>query len=509
MIVISKDVEARILRLFHVEKWRIGTIAHQLGIHHSVVERVLEQDGVPEPQRKQRPSMVDPYLPFIKETLDQFPRLCASRLFQMVKERGYPGGEDHFRAVIATMRPRKPAEAYLRLKALPGEEAQVDWGHFGKVQVGKAVRQLMAFVMVLSYSRRIFLRFFLDQKVPNLLRGHQEAFEEFGGCPRRLLYDNPKTIVLERQGDAIRFHPRLLEFAGHYRIEPRPVGIARGNEKGRVERAIRFIRDSFFAARSWSSLDDLNRQADDWCRGPSMDRRWPDDRSLSVREAFDMEKGHLTDLPDNPFPVEERVAVTVRKTPYVRFDKNDYSVPHTLVGQTLTVLADHKVVRILGQEEEVARHPRSFSKSEVIENAKHITTLIDHKRRGRKRRGMDRLSRVAPKSVLFLVLVGQRGGNLGSVTANLLRYVREFGADSVDRALETAIDRGTPHLNSVRYLLETWRRDTGQPAKKPIVLPDDPRIRDLTVRPHPLDAYDFRLEDSNDSKDDDETDSDD
>ena len=331
----------------------------------------------------------------------------------------------------------------------------------------------------------------------------------FGGCPRRLLYDNPKTIVLERQGDAIRFHPTLLEFAGHYRFEPRPVGIARGNEKGRVERAIRFNRDSFFEARTWSSLPDLNRQADAWCGGHALDRAWPDDRTRTVRDAFDEEKPLLGALPDNPFPVDERVPVTVGKTPYVRFDRNDYSVPHTLVRQTLTVLADLETVRILGSGGEVARHPRSFSKGEVIEDATHISTLIEHKRRGRERKGMDRLGQAAPRSVDFLVLVGQRGGNLGSVTSHLLRYVTEFGAASVNRALSTAIERGTPHLNAVRYLLETWRQEAGQPAKKPIQLPNNPRIRDLTVRTHSLDSYDFPQEDSDDANHDEETDSDD
>ena len=89
----------------------------------------------------------------------------------------------------------------------------------------------MAFVIVLSFSRRIFLRFFLDAKMANFLRGHEAAFQAWGGLARTLLYDNLKSAVLERQGDAIRFHPTLLEFAAHYRFEPRPVAVARGNEK--------------------------------------------------------------------------------------------------------------------------------------------------------------------------------------------------------------------------------------------------------------------------------------
>ena len=162
----------------------------------------------------------------------------------MVRERGYRGSPDHFRHLIACHRPRPQAEAYLRLRCLPGEQAQVDWGHFGHLEIGRARRPLMAFVMVLSYSRQIFLRFFLDARMENFLRGHVAAFTAWNGVPRVLLYDNLKSAVLERRGDAIRFHPTLLGFAGHYRYEPRPVAVARGNEKGRVERAIRYVRDA-------------------------------------------------------------------------------------------------------------------------------------------------------------------------------------------------------------------------------------------------------------------------
>ena len=116
----------------------------------------------------------------------------------------------------------------------------------------------MAFVMVLSWSRKIFLRFYLNQQLANFLRGHVAAFEQWQGLPKVLLYDNLKSAVLERQGDAILFNPQLLAFAGHYHFEARPVAVYRGNEKGRVERAIRYIRNNFFAAREFCDLDDLN-----------------------------------------------------------------------------------------------------------------------------------------------------------------------------------------------------------------------------------------------------------
>ena len=147
--------------------------------------------------------------------------------------------------------------------------------------------------VVLSYSRRIFLRFFLDARMESFLAGHVEAFEAWAGVPRVLLYDNLKSAVLERRDDAIRFNPTLIAFAAHYRYEPRPVAVARGNEKGRVERSIRYIRDSFFAARRFKNLDDLNAQADAWCGGVASDRLCPGS-DITVCEAFTREAASET-----------------------------------------------------------------------------------------------------------------------------------------------------------------------------------------------------------------------
>ncbi|WP_080485617.1 hypothetical protein [Burkholderia ubonensis] len=152
----------------------------------------------------------------------------------------------------------------------------------------------------------IYLRFFLDARMENFLRGHIGAFNTWCGLPRVLLYDNLKSAVLERVGDAIRFHPTLLAFAGHYRFEPRPVAVARGNEKGRVERAIRHVREAFFAARKYTDLDDLNAQAEQWCRTQAADRPCPEDRTMTVREAFAREQPLLLTLPDNPYSKSKR-----------------------------------------------------------------------------------------------------------------------------------------------------------------------------------------------------------
>ena len=213
-------------------------------MHHATVRRVLAQAGVPVPVCLSRASLIEPYRVFLVDTLAKYPTIRATRVFAMVRERGYPGAVDHFRTLIAPLRPRPAAEAYLRLRTLPGEAAQVDWAHFKTLTIGRAVRPLMAFVMVLSYSRHLFLRFYLGAAMDNFLRGHVAAFEHYQGVGRTLLYDNLKSAVLERRDEAIRFHPTLLALAAHYRFQPQPVAVARGNEKGYVSYCTSFARSN-------------------------------------------------------------------------------------------------------------------------------------------------------------------------------------------------------------------------------------------------------------------------
>lgn len=488
-MTISAELEAQILRYYHVERWRPGTIARQLQVHHGTVARVLAQAGLPRIGRS-RSSHIDPYLPFILQTLEKFPTLTASRLYLMVRERGYGGGADHFRHIISCHRPRPKAEAYLRLRTLAGEQAQADWGHFGRVSINRAVRTLMAFVMVLSYSRDIFLHFFLNACLENFLRGHVAAFSAWGGVPRTVLYDNLKSVVLERQGDAIRFNPTLLEFAGHYRFEPRPVAVARGNEKGRVERAIRYVRDGFFAGREFVDLDDLNAQAKAWCRDVAAARRCPGHPHLSVQEAFAEEAPRLLSLPDNPFLVIERRAVTAGKTPYVRFDLNDYSIPHTHVRRPLTLLADLDELRIVDRQQVLACHKRSFDKGAQIEDLSHIEALVTHKHAARRHRATDHLAQVAPSSQALLVGAAERGDNLGAITATLMQLLARYGGAELEAAISEALARNAPHPNAVRLTLERRREQRRELPPIALNLPEHVKAKDAPVRPHALDTYD-------------------
>jgi transposase len=455
---------------------------------------------VPVVQKIVRSSMVEPYRAFMLEVLSKYPTLRASRLYTMVRERGYPGAPDHFRALVARLRPRPAAEAYLRLRTLPGEQGQVDWAHFGKLTVGRAVRPLMAFVMVLSYSRHLFLRFYFGASMAYFVRAHVDAFSYFDSLPRVLLYDNLRSAVLERCADAIHFHPRLLELAAHYRFQPRPVAVARGNEKGRVERAIRFVREAFFAARSFADLDDLNAQARAWCEGAAANRPCPEDRTRSVRTVFTEERAHLLALPDNAFAAEERIEVSVGKTPYVRFDCNDYSVPHSHVRRTLSVLATLDTVRILDGLELIATHARSFDRGAQIEDPTHVQALVAHKRAARAHRAQDRLQHAAPSVKPLFLRAAERGAHLGVLTRGLLALLDSHGASALEAAIAAALAEDAAHLGAVRHFIDQHAHARGQPPPIAVALPNDPRVHALNVRTQALSDYEQLTPDSPDER---------
>jgi transposase len=271
--MISPETRVQIRRYFYAEHWKIGTIATALDVHPDTVRRAIEVERFQHAEPL-RPSIVDPYLPFVRQVLEQHPRLRATRIHQMIRDRGYSGSVEQLRRVVARLRPH-PHEAFLRLQVFPAEQAQVDWAYFGSVMVGRAKRQLSCFVITLSWSRALYLEFFFDQTTENFLRGHVRAFQDWSGAPRVILYDNLRSAVLERRGDQIHFNPRLLELAAHYHCVPRPCQVRAGNQKGRVERAIRYVRDSFWAGRIFTTLAECNRQALVWRDEVAHQRPWP------------------------------------------------------------------------------------------------------------------------------------------------------------------------------------------------------------------------------------------
>lgn len=494
---VNPRVEHDILRHHLVDGWPVGTVARELNIHHDVVRRVLAQRGVESATSTSvRERMVDAYLPFVEATLRKHPRLHASRLHHMAKERGYTGSESHFRRIVATLRPRPAPEPFARLDMPPAEQAQVDWGHFGTRDVGRARRPLHAFVMTLCWSRMVWLQFFHDMERPSFLRGHIDAFAFFGGVPRQLVYDNLKSACIHREHHAFQFNESLLEMASHYGFEPLLAAPRRGNEKGRVERTIRYVRTSFFAARDFKDIEDLNRQAVAWSVEVSASRRWQDDDRTTVGAQFEHERSLLRALPPTPHEAVQRIEARVGRTPFVRFDTNDYSLPCAHVRRTVTVVAEPHRVRVVADGEVVAEHTRSFDRRATIEDPEHTRDLKQTKRRAREGAGMSRLTRCVPAARLMLERAAQRGNNLGGLVAKLLELLDIYGIDAMEAAVSEANAGERVSIGAVRVALEAKMRALGRAAPRPV--PVDPRFRELSVAPADLSAYDRITEDDDD-----------
>ena len=488
--MITPEQHAEIRRLYYGEHWKVGTIAAALAVHHDTVRAAIAHDTHTVRRGTCRATQLDPYLPVIRDTLAQYPRLRATRLFEMVKARGYAGSVVQLRRAVRLIRPAATATVYRRLTTLAGEEAQVDWGAFGAIRIGRGVRSLSGFVMVLSYSRAVFALFTVDQTLESFLRGHVEAFTAFQGIARTLVYDNLRSAVLERAGTAIRFHPRLLELAGHYHFAPRPCTPGRANEKGKIERQIQYLRHAFFAARTFVDVDDLNAQFHRWREEIAHQRPHPDQRDRTVADVFAEEQPRLLPLPAHAFETDVMRTVSSGKTPYVRFDRNAYSIPHTHVRRPLTLLASATMVRVLGGTEEIARHARSYDTGQTIEQEAHIAGLIAATRQTNPSSARDRLRLAVPAMATLFERLAARGESLRTHTARLLALLDDYGPQELAAAVSRALETDALGAGTIAHLLEQHRRQRHQKPPMRLVLPDHPGVRTLDVTPHRLESYD-------------------
>lgn len=496
--MISFEIENDIVLRRRRDNWSVGTIARYVRQHRDVVRRVLRKyelldDGRTRSEGLVRTSIVDPYRQFLSDTLEEFPEICASRLYDMIRKKGYSGvSAGHLRKLISQMRPKKQPEAFFRLAMLPGEQAQVDWADFGVVQFGKHQRRLSAFVMTLSYSRMIFLKFFFGMKMREFKQGHVEAFEFFGGVPRTVLHDNLKTGVSERLGKLIRFNDQFLEFASYYTFNPRAANVYRGNEKGRVERAVQYIRTSFFEGRKWTDISNFNSQARDWSLELSANRPWPQDRTRKVGEVFIEEKEKLLALPSQPYPCWERIQVSIPKTPYARFDGNDYSVPIEHVQSVVEVCANETTVKIFANADkvtEIAEHVRDYGKQLTIEKPEHLAELAARKKGATYHSGLHKLASEISDSEVFLARLAERGENIGGAVSSLLRMIKIHGSKIVNAAVSDVVSKGSCNLKSVHFVLSNLERSGQITAYTSAPFSSD-KHANLTVTHHDPKTYD-------------------
>ena len=489
--MIPPELRAQMRRLVLAEGWQIETVARRFGVHHSVVRRALRDE--PESDRPKPPSRLEPFKPYIIQRLSELPELTAVRLLAELRERGFPLGLTQLRRYVAQVRAPRPRRAYLHVEVEPGEQAQVDWGSFGSLRVGTTRRPLAAFVMVLSWSRSLFVDFALDQRMETFLLFHRRALESFGGVPKRVVYDNLKSVVLHRVGNTIQFNPRFLTLAGHYLFEPLAAPVRYPEFKGRVENAIKYVRHSFFYGRSFASLAEIRAQAAHWQDEVANQRLHGTTRERPAERLL-VERARLRSLPERPFDTDWVLPLIVAKDARVRFDANTYSVPARAVGRTVLLRADDTRVRILLDGVEIAVHPRSWDRRRAIEDPAHLATLVERRpsARGPKRR--QRLLELCPEARLYLQEIARRRIHLGHEVDKLLHLVDLYGEREVASALVQAVAHKTFAARFVRALCDQARfaRGLGEPPEP--VVTGNPAADELTVEPHDLETYDVLFE---------------
>lgn len=485
-MTVDASIEAEIRRLFFAEHWKRGTIAAQLALHPDVIKRVIGQLGC-RTGAPRAASLLDPYTCFVEQTLEQYPSLVATRVFDMIVERGYTGSLRTLRRFVRKTRPRR-TKAFLRTETLPGEQAQVDWAHVGEIVVEGGRRPLWAFVIVLSYSRAAWGELVISLDISSLRRSLVRASAFFRGSPRQWLFDNAKTVVIERRGVHVRFNDDLLDLAARLHVQLQVCTPHQPQEKGSVERAIRFFKERFFAARTFHSLDHGNAQFRRFLDEIAHRRPHPTMPGKTVAEVFEEEQPRLLAVPD-PLPSTDCVeTLAVDKQAFVAFDGNRYSVPHTLAGQTIQLRADDRQIRLLHGGELVAEHARCWGRRQIREQPAHRAGLVDERRAARDLKGRDRLRAEVPATEQLLERWVDQGRNLGSMVARTLQLLNVYGAATMRAAVDDMLGRGTHDIGALSVLCEQRRRKGRGPAATVIAFAD--HVLESDVIPHDLGGYD-------------------
>ncbi len=485
-MTVDRETEVEIRRLYFAEHWKRGTIAAQLGVHGDVVERVIGPLGPRPANTEARPSLLDPYSGFVLETLQRYPRLVATRIYDMVVERGYTGSLRTLRRFVLAHRPAPTREVYVRLETLPGEQSQVDWAHVGHIRVKGGVRALYCFVLLLRYSRVMWAELVLEQTTASLLRSLMRAAQYFGGVTHQWLFDNPKSIVAAREGSAIRFQPDLVELAGALHVSLRACRVRKPTDKGGVERGIRYLKTRFFPARVIPSLHAGNAALLHFLENIANKRQHPVHRERTVQDVFARERERLLPLPAAAVPTDLVTSAPADKTALVSFDTHRYSVPPEAANRILTLVANDVEVRLLDQGRVVATHARSWAKNDLVEAPAHRAEILASKPGARDGKGRDRLRAEVPQADELMRRWLDDGRNVGSLVVRTLQLLDLYGASVLSSAVEDLLQRGGHDFGALAMLCEQRRK---KPRRLlPVQLA--PHVVDRDVIPHDLGGYD-------------------
>ena len=440
-------------------------------------------------QSGKRPSKLDAFKGQIVALLERHP-YTAQQVLQDLRTKGYAGGYSILKEFVRRVRPvRKPA--FLMLEFAAGDCAQVDWGSYGSITVGSTRRRLSFFVMVLCYSRVIYVEFTLSEGMEQFLTCHRHALEFLGGCPARIMIDNLKTGVLEHpSGGPARFHPRYLDFAAHYGFKPVACAVKKGNEKGRVESGVGYVKKNFLNGLELPPFSALNPAARQWMDTVA-NVRLHGETHCKPLERFTQEKPLLRPLPALAYDCAVIRSTAANGCCRVPFEANRYTVPFLYASQQLTLKIYPERLLIYHHEKLIATHLRSYDRRADVRDPDHLQQLLAHRHRAREQTFLQAFLSLGPQADLYARKLQEKRLNAPHHIQKIVALSQLYGPDKATRALNDALTFEAYGCEYIANLLEQRERQT--PVPSPLHLTHRQDLLDLDLPPVDLNLYQSKL----------------
>jgi transposase len=463
----------QVKHLYEVEKLSIRQIAQKLRMARKTVGRVVRNERV---MRSFPDAILRPYERLIDQWYQEYPFLRASQVYERLQSYGFKGSYGTVSVWTRKYRQKK-RQAYHELTFLPGEETQVDW-----MEERFPWGVTYGFVLILAYSRYLFVRFYPRQSLEFFLQGHIEAYREIDGVAHRHRYDNLKSVVLERSPE-LKFNAQFLDFARHYGFSIHPCNPYRANEKGRVERVIRDIRD-FLRVNSFEDLRDLNRKLGLW----RIQKHQRIHRTTEKAPVEALKEEKLKALPAIPYRPYRVVLASITKTGFVEFETNRYSVPSSYADRSCEIFAYPDHLEILIQGNRIAYHPRVFGRNEKIELPSHRETLLRRTPQFKAKRIYELIDQMDPALHLFLQQGHQEAQDPWAMAYDLFRLLKQVSKAMLLSAVREANRMKVFKTRYVQNLLQVV-----QPQPPNPLYPQETRLLEIDYERRNLKDYDELL----------------
>jgi transposase len=438
-------------------------IARTLDLDRRTVVNWLAEGRFRQRHPSVRASKLDPYKARIRQWLEAHD-YSGQQILQRLREEGFEGGRTIVMDYIKRVRPRR-APAFLTLSFAPGECAQVDWGCYGTVAVGETQRKLSLFVMVLCYSRMLYVEFTLNQCMEQFLACHQNAFAFFGSrVPEKIMVDNLKSAVLRRlTGEAALFNPRYLDFARHAGFRIVACNKGKGNEKGRVESGVGYVKKNFLNGLEIPDFSALNPAARIWMDTTANVRVHGETHKRPL-DLFVEERSALRPGPVTPFDVATVRQVRASPTFRIRYDANRYSVPAEYAGTLLTLKVYPDRLCLYDHDKLVARHVRSYERHRDIEDPDHPKALLEQRRNAREQKLFGRFLALSPQAEAYYKALAERRLNPRHHVQKIVALSEIYGTEAVARAMADAFTFQAFSCEYIANLLESRQRLLPEPT---------------------------------------------